>query len=105
MGIMSLHMVQRDKNCVFFLFTLTSVQCKSLFVYDTVCIGFPGTTSASGRATAAVKVRVMPYIRTRARIIFPTRMKREDSSDGGFLGEPALKSQVPRSLGDPYPAR
>lgn len=94
LSLFLLHMVQRDKNCV--LLALASVQYKSLFVYDTVCIGFPGTTSASGRASAGVKVGVAACIRTPARIIFPTRTRRKDSPDGGSLGERALKSQVPR---------
>lgn len=85
---------KETKNCV--LLALASVQYKSLFVYDTVCIGFPGTTSASGRASAGVKVGLAACIRTPARIIFPTRTRRKDSPGGGSLGERALKSQVPR---------
>lgn len=88
------HGPKRDK--LYMLLMLASVPYKSLFVYDTVCIGFPGTTSASGRTWVGVKVRVVLYTMTPARITFPTRMKRVDLLNGGFPGEQALKLQVPR---------
>lgn len=88
------HGPKRDK--LYMLLMLASVPYKSLFVYDTVCIGFSGTTSASGRTSVGVKVRVALDIVTPARITFPTRTRSVDFLNGGFPGEQALKLQVPR---------
>lgn len=48
---------QRDQK-LYVLLILASVPYMSLFVYDTVCIGSPGTTSASVSASAHVRVKV-----------------------------------------------
>lgn len=88
-------MVQRDKN--YMLLVLASVPYMSLFVYDTVCIGSPGTTSASGstsacgRVTARVKVRITLQIRIKAKVTSPTQMRREESPGEGFPAGPAQK--------------
>lgn len=87
--------VQRDKNCV--LLVLASVPYMSLFVYDTVCIGSPGTTSASGstsacgKVTASVKLKITLRIGIRAADTSPTRTTREESPGGGFPAGPAQK--------------
>lgn len=69
------------------LLVLASVPYMSLFVYDTVCIGSPGTTSASGNTSACgrvkVKVKITLWIRIKAKITSPTQTRREELPGGG----------------------
>lgn len=80
---------------LYVLLVLASVPYMSLFVYDTVCIGSPGTTSASGstsacgRVTARVKIRLQ--VRIKAKVTSPTQTRREASPGGGFPAGPAQK--------------
>lgn len=88
------HVPKRQK--LYVLHMMASVPYKLLFVYDTVCIGFSGITSASGRTWVGVTVRVVLCITTTTRITFPTHTRRKDLINAGFLGEQALKLQVPK---------
>lgn len=78
---------------LYVLLILASVPYMSLFVYDTVCIGSPGTTSASGSTSAhgRVKVKVTLQIRIQAKVTSPTRTRREELPGGGFPEELAQK--------------
>lgn len=65
----------------------------SLFVYDTVCIGSPGTTSASVSVSAHVRVKVKVMLRTgtEAKATSPTQTRRGELPGGEFREELAQR--------------
>lgn len=73
-------MVQRVKH-LYVLLVLASVPYMSLFVYDTVCIGSPGTTSASGITSACGIVKVT--LQTMTKVNSPTPTRRGGLQGGG----------------------
>lgn len=90
---------QRDRK-LYVLLILASVPYMSLFVYDTVCIGSPGTTSASVRASAHVRVRVKVRVKVKvaprtgitAKATCPIQKTRAGSPGGECREEPAQRS-------------
>lgn len=89
LSLSTLHVYGAERQKLYVLFILASVPYMSLFVYDTVCVGSPGTTSASDRTSVGGEVTLC--IRMQASEISPIQTRRGELPDGGFPGELALK--------------
>lgn len=78
---------------LYVLLILASVPYMSLFVYDTVCIGSPGTTSASVSVSAHVRVKVKVTLQTgtEAKATSPTQTRRGELPGGEFHEELAQR--------------